>query len=699
MTDKNQKLILADFETEAEAGPVIEALREEINLHNRLYHEEDKPIISDAQYDQLFNTLLNLEQKFPNLVTSDSPTQRVGSKPLEKFSKHTHKAPMLSLSNAFSTEDITDFTSRVQRFLNITYFPAIFCEPKIDGVSFSATYEFGKLIVCATRGDGYIGEDITSNVKTIKSFPRIIIGAPEFLEVRGEIYIEKDDFEKLNKTQEEQGKARFANPRNSAAGSLRQLDSTITASRPLKYFVYAIGGVSEKFASTQAELLQKLTDFGFNVNKLGTLADSEKDLAGFYELVLKERNSLPYEIDGLVYKINDFGLQERLGYISRSPRFAIAYKFPAIIAETRLIDITVQVGRTGALTPVAELEPVEVGGVIVSRATLHNYHEIERKDIRIGDYVTLQRAGDVIPQITGVNLAKRTDNLTKYKFPENCPSCGAKVHIDPDEIVLRCDNGLGCPEQNQKAITHFASKNAMDIDDLGSKQVEHLVKSGLISNPVDIFFLKERNAASLTKLENMPGWGAKSAQNLFSSIERAKKVTLPRFIYALGIRHIGESNAKIIAREFKTAQNFLHNMLLLANGDPTIYNQLSEIDGIGDKILIDVRNFFDTKANVDTINKLLQVLLIDDFHDNLISSALSGQNVVFTGSLEKLSRSEAKAQAEKLGAKVVSSVTSKTNMVIAGEKAGSKLTKAHELGIKVISEEEWIKIVANTNGE
>jgi DNA ligase (NAD+) len=688
-----KKLITTSCQTEDEAKPAIQALTEEINLHNRLYHEEDKPIISDAEYDQLFNALVKLEQKFPNLIAPDSPTQRVGGKPLEKFAKHIHKAPMLSLNNAFSTEDITDFTSRVQRFLNITYFPAIFCEPKIDGVSFSATYEFGKLKVCATRGDGYVGEDITNNVKTIKGFPRAIKGAPDFIEVRGEIYIEKEDFEKLNQAQETQGKARFANPRNSAAGSLRQLDPAVTAGRPLKYFVYATGGVSEKFAATQEELLKKLTDFGFEVNKLGTLADSEKDLADFYDLVLKARNNLPYEIDGLVYKINDFELQERLGYIARSPRFAIAYKFPAIIAETKLIDITIQVGRTGALTPVAELEPVEVGGVIVSRATLHNYPEIERKDIRIGDYVSLQRAGDVIPQITGVNLAKRTDNPAKYKFPENCPSCGAKVHIDPDEVVLRCDNGLGCPEQNQKTITHFASKNAMDIEGLGSGQVEHLVKAGLISNPVDIFSLKERNASGLTKLENMPGWGAKSAENLFAGIEKAKKVTLSRFIYALGIRHIGINNAKIMARKSKTAQNFLRNMLLLAGGDTTIYDQLSEIDGIGDKILIDVRNFFDTKPNVDTINKLLNILLIDDFQDDLISSTLSGQNIVFTGSLEKLSRSEAKAQAEKLGAKVGSSVTGKTNMVIAGEKAGSKLTKALALGIKVISEEEWIKIV------
>lgn len=698
MTNKNQKLIHVDCQTEEEAKSVIQALTEEINLHNKLYYEEDKPIISDAEYDQLFHTLVKLEQTFPKLAAADSPTLRVGSKPLEKFSKHVHKAPMLSLGNAFSTEDITDFTGRVQRFLNIHYFPEIFCEPKIDGVSFSATFEHGRLKVCATRGDGYVGEDITNNVKTIKGFPRTIINAPEFLEVRGEIYIEKKDFEKLNQAQEEQGKARFANPRNSAAGSLRQLDPGITASRPLKYFVYAVGEVSEKFAATQGELLKNLTDFGFEVNKLGTLAASEKELAGFYDYVLRKRDSLEYEIDGIVYKINDFQLQDRLGFIARSPRFAIAYKFPAIIAETKLLDITIQVGRTGALTPVAELEPVEVGGVIVARATLHNYQEIGRKDIRIGDYVYLQRAGDVIPQITGVNLAKRNNNLAEYKFPENCPSCGAKVHIYPDEVVLRCDNGLGCPTQNQKTITHFVSKNAMDIEGLGSKQVEFLVNNRMISNPVDIFSLERRNASGLTKLENMTGWGAKSTEKIFASIEKAKRVTLSRFIYALGIRHIGVSNAKIMAKEFKTAQNFLHNMLLLTNGDTSIYRQLSEIDGIGDQILTGISNFFDTASNVDTINKLLHILFIEDFQDTLISSALSGQNIIFTGSLEKLSRGEAKAQAEKLGAKVVSSVTSKTNMVIAGEKAGSKLTKAQELGIKVISEEEWLEIVANTSG-
>jgi DNA ligase (NAD+) len=679
--------------TESEAKSLIEELQNKINLHNKLYYQEDRPIISDSEYDQLFVQLLHLEKDFPQFATSDSNTQKVGSTASAKFSKHTHRVPMLSLSNAFDKQDIANFIERIKRFLNISYFPKIFCEPKIDGLSFSATYEKGELISCATRGDGYIGEDVTYNVKTIKDFPEKIHNAPAFLEIRGEIYIEKADFIKLNSEQEKYGRAKFANPRNAAAGSLRQLDAKITATRPLKYFVYTIGEISEKFADTQEKLLDRLSDFGFEVNNIGASAGSEEAMADFYDYLLKSRDKLPYEIDGLVYKVNNFDLQERLGYITRSPRFAIAYKFPAIIAETKLINIIIQVGRTGSLTPVAELQAVEVGGAMVSRATLHNYYEIERKDIRIGDYVFLQRAGDVIPQITGVNLSKRPKGLVKYNFPQNCPSCGEKLHIYEDEVVIRCDNILGCHEQNKMGIIHFTSKNAMNIEGLGKKQVEHLVDNGMISNIVDIFSLQEKNANSLSKLENMSGWGGKSVDNLFESINKSKTVTLSRFIYSIGIRHIGQSNAKIIAKEFKTAENFINGMLQLASGDQETCERLLEIDGIGDKMLVGISNFFDRKANVDTIARLLDILQIGDFQDDTILSTLSNKNVVFTGSMEKLSRSEAKSQAEKLGAKVTASVTAKTHLVIAGEKAGSKLQTAEKLGIKVISEEDWIKII------
>ena len=689
---------ISDSQTKEQAKSLIKDLTEQINYHNKLYHQDDAPIIPDLEYDQLFARLVELEQKFPDLIAEDSPTQKIGSQPQEKFGKHQHKVPMLSLSNGFSTEEIRDFIDRIKRFLNIDFVPSIFCEPKVDGLSFSVTYEQGKLITGATRGDGYTGEDVTNNIRTIRTLPKFINNAPDFLEVRGEIYIEKEDFLKLNLLQEQAGKDKFANPRNSAAGSLRQLDYHITASRPLKYFVYAIGESSEKIADTQEQLLTKLKQFGFIVNPVSKLAASANEIIDFYNHLLSIRPDLPYETDGAVYKINDFELQRRLGFIARSPRFAIAHKFPAIIAETKLLDITVQVGRTGSLTPVAELEPVEVAGATISRASLHNYRETQRKDIRIGDYVFLQRSGDVIPQITGVNLAKRAQDLPKYQFPESCPSCGSKLYIDEEEIIIRCYNGLGCPKQNHGSLRHFVSKDALDIEGLGKKQIEFLLDNHLINNPVDIFSLEERNKISLTKLENMPGWGAKSVNNLFANIEKAKHTTLNRFIYGLGIRHIGEATAKLMAEEFKTAKDFVSGMISMAEGDCAIYERLINLDGIGEKVLMDIISFFKTEANVSTINKLLNILSISDCHPKSSSAILAGQNIVFTGTLTKLSRSEVKAQAQQLGAKVTSTVTNKTNLVVAGEKAGSKLTKATELGIKIISEEEWISMTKDGDG-
>jgi DNA ligase (NAD+) len=671
----------------------IELLREQIKKYNYEYYINDAPSISDAQYDQLFQRLVKLEDQFPEFKSDDSPTKTVGSIISEKFSKHEHKVPMLSLGNCFSDEDAEEFIERIKRFLSIDYFPAIFSEPKIDGVSFSASYEHGNLTVGATRGDGYIGENITENIKTILNLPRHIKNAPAFLEVRGEIYIEKQDFENLNVKQEAQGKNKFANPRNSAAGSLRQLDTSITASRPLKYFVYAIGHVSEQFATTQEELLYKLSQMGFQTNPLFKLSYSLEEILEFYNKLKALRDDLAYEIDGVVYKINEFKLAERLGFIARSPRFAIAHKFPAIIGQTKLKDITVQVGRTGILTPVAELEPINIGGVSVSRATLHNFQEIQRLDVRIGDTVLLHRAGDVIPKITGINLETRSENLTKFAIPENCPSCGSKLHIDPIEVIVRCDNGLNCPKQLAESIKHFVSKNAINIDGIGEKQVEFFLDKGLIKNPADIFQLSILNNSSLLKLENMPGWGEKSVENLFHNIEKSKQVTLPRFIYALGIRHIGESNARILAKEFKSARYFLDSMLKLASGDQDIFTLLDNLDGIGNKTLVDISYFFECEQNIATIKRLLNILAISDFKDSVNLTTLSGQNIIFTGSLATLSRSEAKAQAEKMGAKVSSTVSSNTNLVVAGDKAGSKLKKALELGVKIISEDEWIKIV------
>lgn len=678
-----------------EAKKLLQELADKIAQYNHAYYIEDKPLVSDAEYDQLFNINLKLEQKFPHLILENSPSKKVGAKVENKFAKITHNTPMLSLSNVFDEEDVRDFIDRIKNFLRLDKFSPIFCEPKIDGLSFAATYKNGILTTGATRGDGYIGEDITANIKTIKDFPHKINNAPELLEVRGEIYIEKNDFTSLNQEQEQQGKDKFANPRNAAAGSLRQLDPTITAKRPLKYFVYAIGSAKEELANSQDQLLAKFKEFGFNVNEIGKLANSEEEIFSFYEYLKTNRENLPYEIDGVVYKLNDFALQDRMGFIARSPRFATAHKFPAIIGQTKLLSITVQVGRTGTLTPVAELEPIEIGGVIVSRATLHNYQEIARKDVRVGDYVFLQRAGDVIPQITGVDLAKRSADATTFDPPLFCPSCNSKLHYVPEDIIIRCDNGLNCPAQNYERIRHFVSKNAMDIEGLGRKQVEFLIHKGLISNPYDIFFLKEKNEASLTKLENMDGWGKKSVENLFNNIEKSKNVSLPRFIYALGIRHIGEQNAKLLAREFGSYNNFITQMELLKENDPEIYQKLNNLDGIGNKMLVDINDFFDVKENIELIKNLSEVLNIEDYKETREQSSLTGKIVVFTGSMPTLSRAEAKATAEKLGAKVAASVSSNTDLVIAGEDAGSKLKKAKELGIKIIDEAEWLTIVRN----
>ena len=751
--------------TSDEAKVLVEKLSQEIRAANVAYYQNDAPLISDAAYDQLFSTLQSLETQYPEFLKPDSPTQKVGSVVLEKFEKHEHKVPMLSLANAFEFEEVSDFIDRTKRFLNIDEFPEIICELKIDGVSFSATYVDGKLAVAATRGDGYVGENITENIKTIKGFPQSIGGRREegrhpeeaegrrkdpgkilnrvrslrssyglpqddvsILEIRGEIFIEKNDFLALNEAQEQEGKNLFANPRNSAAGSLRQLDSNITKSRPLKYFVYAVGFSSSKFAATQSELLQKLSDFGFQTNHLYRIVKSQDELISFYNEIMAKRLELPYEIDGVVYKINDFALQERLGFIARSPRFALAHKFPAEIAETKLLGITVQVGRTGALTPVAELEPVQVGGVMVSRASLHNFQEIKRLDVRIGDTVILHRAGDVIPKVSAVNLSKRDGTESEVLEPTHCPSCGSELHIDPEDIIIRCDNELNCPKQMVRAMIHFASKNALDIDGLGAKQVEFLQEIGLIRSPVDIFYLEERGqrgarypegvklpnrhpegvkrpwgsheiaTATLwprndVTLEDMPGWGAKSTQNLFASIETAKHTTLSRFIYALGIRQIGQTNAKILAKEFASAQNFTRSMLALAKGDEPIYSHIRRLEGFAEKTIADIQKFFLCPQNAQTVLELTQILDIKDYEDNTVSSPITGLNVIFTGTLHSVSRNEAKAVAEKLGARIVSSVSATTDLVIAGEKAGSKLKKARELGVKVISEEEWLTLV------
>ncbi|MCC8417184.1 MAG: NAD-dependent DNA ligase LigA [Rickettsia endosymbiont of Bryobia graminum] len=690
-----------DSISEIEAKKLLKQLAKELEKHNKAYYQDSNPIISDAEYDQLFNFNLQVEKKFPHLTLIQSPSKKVGSTASEKFSKVTHLTPMLSLSNAFDNQDLVDFIDRIKNFLRLDDFQPIFCEPKIDGLSFSAIYEDGILKVASTRGDGYIGENITENIKTIKNFPTILNKAPKLLEVRGEVYMNKDDFLLLNNSQELLGKDKFANPRNAAAGSLRQLDPNITASRPLKYFVYALGSISEKIANSQSDLLQKLEELNFIINNIRKLANSIEDIRSFYEYLSSLRDKLPYEIDGVVYKLNDFALQQRMGFIARSPRFAIAHKFPAIVGQTKLLNITIQVGRTGVLIPVAELDPIAIGGVIVSRATLHNYQEIIRKNIQIGDIVSLQRAGDVIPQIIAVDIGKRTNETEKVIIPTNCPSCGSHLHYEQDTIVIRCDNGLNCPAQNYERICHFVSKNALDIDGLGKKQVEFLLEKSLIKNPVDIFCLQKNNEESLAKLENMTGWGKKSVENLFANIEKSKNISLNRFIYSLGIRHIGKQNAKLLAQEFNTYNNFISTMESLVNNNhhndlyQYNYQKLNDLEGIGDKILVDIIDFFDIKENQDIIHQLSKILKIQDYNQQINQTIISGKVVIFTGSLLTLSRAEAKSQAEKLGAKVTSSVSSNTDFVIAGADAVSKLKKAKELGIKIITEDQWLDIISS----
>jgi DNA ligase (NAD+) len=693
MLNTHQDIDIATLDN-AGAKKLINLLTDEIIIYNKAYHVDDAPLISDAQYDQLFQLLQTLEEKFPKFMRDDSPTKIVGAETSSKFAKVTHNVPMLSLSNGFTPEDIENFTDRISSFLKLDEFSPIFCEPKIDGLSFSARFEHGILTIASTRGDGYIGEDITSNLKTIKSFPQKLKDAPEVLEVRGEIYMDKADFEQLNKRQSELGKPKFANPRNAAAGSLRQLDAKITASRSLKYFVYSLGSSSSKIADCQSALLEKLKSFGFAVNEVCKLALNVQQIWDFYENLKKSRARLDYEIDGVVYKLNDFALQDLMGFIARSPRFAIAHKFPAIIGTTRLNNITIQVGRTGVLTPVAELEPLFIGGVSVSRASLHNFKELARKDIRIGDYVYLQRAGDVIPQITGVDKSRRARDAQQVLSPTTCTSCNGPLHYEEDDIVIRCDNGLNCPAQNYERLRHFASKGGMDIEGLGKKQISFLLEKGLISNPVDIYSLQEKDAQNIVRLKNMPGWGDKSAENLFANIRKSKNVDLPKFIYAIGIKHIGESNARVLASEFGTFDNFFKAMQDLKSGRQDIYARLSNIDGIGDKILQDMINFFDIEENVVTITKLMEILNIKDYQERIRETSLTGKIIVFTGALDGLSRAEAKASAERLGATVASSISSNTSFVVAGSDAGGKLKKARELGVQIIDEVEWVKLVS-----
>ena len=693
--------------TEAEAKAELERLARTIAQHDRLYYAEDAPEISDAEYDALRQRNAAIEARFPKLTRPDSPSARVGAAPTAAFGKVRHAVPMLSLGNAFIDADVIDFIARVRRFLGLAADAAVevTAEPKIDGLSLSLTYQRGRLVQGATRGDGSEGENVTPNVMTVRDIPHRLAGkgVPELIEVRGEIYLAHADFEELNAAQAQAGGKVFANPRNAAAGSLRQLDATITARRPLRFFAYAWGSASSVPAATQSGVYQRFQAWGLPLNPLLQLCRTPEEMLAFYRDIAGRRAALGYDIDGVVYKINRLDWQARLGFVSRAPRWALAHKFPPQEATTRLRAIEIQVGRTGALTPAAKLDPVTVGGVVVSNATLHNEDEIARKDIRVGDTVIVRRAGDVIPQIVGVVHDERPRHAKPYAFPQRCPACGSLAvrEVDPKthrvDAVRRCTGGLICPAQAQERLKHFVSRNAFDIEGLGEKQIEAFYAEGRIRQPADIFKLQRRDArmAEGKRLVDRKGSGEKSVENLFRAIEARRRITLERFIYALGIRHVGETTARDLARSLRTIDALRTAAVGAARGgaDSEAYRELDNIEGIGQAVVEALVAFFGEPHNLKALDDLQAEVTVASFAAaTSTASALSDKTVVFTGTLEKMTRSEAKARAERLGAKVAGSVSRNTDYVIAGGDAGSKLAKAHELGIAVLSEEEWLKL-------
>lgn len=689
-----------------EAAEELERLAREISHHDKLYYQKDAPEISDAEYDALRRRNEEIEKRYPELIREDSPSKRVGIAPAEGFGKVVHKVPMLSLSNGFADEDVTEFWARVRRFLNLTdgVELAVTAEPKIDGLSAALRYEQGRFVLGATRGDGREGENVTENLKTIVDVPETLKGRdiPNVFEVRGEVYMSHADFEKLNERQAEAGRPPFANPRNAAAGSLRQLDPRVTASRPLRFFAYAWGEATEIPAGTHSGMIERFQHWGFHVNPFFRVCTSADELLGFYHEIEENRASLGYDIDGVVYKVNRLDWQQRLGFVSRSPRWALAHKFPAEKAMTVLEGIDIQVGRTGALTPVARLKPVTVGGVVVSNATLHNEDEIERKDIRIGDTVVVQRAGDVIPQIVSVVEEKRPKGAHKFHFPDRCPECGSHAVREMNEktgkvdAVRRCTGGLICPAQAMERLRHFVSRNAFDIEGLGEKQIAGFYQDGLLAQPSDIFTLEDRDKKSLKKLKDREGWGETSVSNLFRAINLRREVDLDRFIFALGIRHVGETTARLFARSYGTLEHFVDQMEKAADHDSEAWRELNAIDGVGEVLAEAVVDFFAEKHNREVLSALRKAgVRAIPLPAQETMSPIAGKTVVFTGSLERMTRSEAKARAEQMGAKVAGSVSAKTDLVVAGPGAGSKLAKATELGIEVISEDEWMEMAGS----
>jgi len=687
----------------AEAANELIHLATEIARHNEAYFTSDAPEISDASYDALRRVSAAIEARFPDLKSGDSPWERIGAAPSQKFGKVLHKTPMLSLGNVFSDDETAEFVERIRRFLKLGEDRPleITAEPKIDGLGLSLRYEAGRLQYAATRGDGAEGENVTANAGTMKTIPQTIKAAnlPEVFEVRGEVYMSHEDFLALNARQEAAGSKIFANPRNAAAGSLRQLDPAITASRPLKFMAYAWGDVARVPADSQYGVVQAFKGWGFQINPLMRLCTTVAELLDAYREIEAQRATLGYDIDGVVYKVNSLALQQRLGFVSRSPRWAMAHKFSAQQATTILLGIEIQVGRTGALTPVAKLQPVTVGGVVVQNATLHNEDEIARKDVRIGDWVSVQRAGDVIPQILGFLPEKRAANAAPYVFPQICPACGSAAVREAHpktgklDVVRRCTGGIVCPAQAVERLKHFVSRNAFDIEGLGEKQITAFYEDGWVMAPADIFTLEERDRRSLKRLTDKEGWGAKSAAKLFESIENRRTIALERFIFALGIRHAGETTAKLLAKTFQSFEAFRLAMTAARDIESEAHQDLQAVDGIGEAVAQSVTAFFAEPHNEQALDVLLAQVTVEDFKSTEIASPVTGLSVVFTGSLERMTRDEAKAQAERLGAHVAGAVSKNTDYLIAGPGAGSKLKKAETLGTKVLTEDEWLNLI------
>ncbi|PJI91811.1 DNA ligase (NAD+) [Yoonia maricola] len=700
-------IAVADL-SRSQAKDELAWLAAQLTAANTAYHRDDAPEISDAAYDALKRRNTAIEARFPDLKRKDSPSDVVGGAVVDGFGKVQHAVRMLSLGNAFDDDDVGEFDQRIRKYLGFAPDAplAYTAEPKIDGLSLSLRYENGTLVQAATRGDGEIGENVTVNALTIADIPHQITGAPDVLEVRGEVYMSHDDFAALNERQIENGGKAFANPRNAAAGSLRQLDAKITKSRPLRFFAYAWGEVSAPLAETQSGAIARLKALGFATNPLTQTCDGPMAMIAHYKDIEAQRAALGYDIDGVVYKVDDLALQRRLGFRSTTPRWAIAHKFPAELAWTLLEAIDIQVGRTGALSPVARLRPVTVGGVVVSNATLHNEDYIagrdgngapirEGRDIRVGDWVQVYRAGDVIPKISDVDLARRPYDATPYEMPKQCPECGSDAIREEGDAVRRCTGGIICPAQAVEKLKHFVSRAAFDIEGLGAKQVEQLYADGWIATPADIFTLRDRFGTGLQQLKNREGWGEKSAANLFDAIDEKRNIPLARVIFSLGIRHVGENSAALLANHYTSWDAFEDALTTAQMGEGDAWEELNSIDGVGAVMATSLVTTMQQEAERASIDRLIAALQVQDAAARATDSPVAGKTVVFTGSLERMTRAEAKARAEGLGAKVSGSVSAKTDILVAGPGAGSKAKKATDLGIETMDEEAWLALIGD----